>query len=400
MGKKSFSVAFWLKVNELPQAEDANIQLLSVANKQDTWPKTDWGWIWCNINRSGQISNFTFRGTDATNNNELKYMYENTAVPVGNWAHLTFVFEYNASGNFRADLYLNGVKQKITSWKRTTDGENTHTTDPGYQKDVYNITNGQVLAVGGNAHGRSGIDGVIDNLQVWNKVMTAEEVITSMGDFNKNALPSGLAAFWDFETKAVDNAFDAVGSKAGVKAGLHEYIAQGGEGQGVLTWVAPEYTSGCPFIIGTSYPVTTLPTWTTKKGTLSEETGNDKAGSAKVTYAKGGDYTVTLTLANSLGEDSRTFQVIKVEGKPDGITTATGADIKTYTVGESLFIDFAEAGNYDVRVYDIAGKQVAAKAQALSAGNKMQVSLGQAGTYVLRVVRDGEVVRTVKLLRK
>ncbi len=398
VGKKSFSVAFWLKLNKIAEGENPT-QLLSVADKQDGWPKTDWGWIWCNVDQSGKISSFTFRGTDASGNKELHYLYDNTSVPVGNWAHIAFVFDYNTSGNFRADLYLNGVKQKITGWKRSTDSD-YKTTDPGYQNDVYSITSGQVLAVGGNAHGRNGIDGTIDNLQVWNKVITAQEVATAMGDINKSAIPSGLAAFWDFETAAANNAFAAVGSKAGVNAGLHDYIAQGGEGQGVFTWLAPEYTSGCPFISGTSYPVVTLPTWKAKKGTLSEETGNDKAGSAKLTYAKGGDYTVTLTLANSLGEDSRTFQVIKVQGTTDGITTATAADVATYTVGETLFIDFAEAGNYDVRVYDIAGKQVAAKAQALSAGNKMQLTLGQAGTYVVRVVRDGAVVRTVKLLRK
>ena len=50
VGAKSFSVTFWLKLNKLALGET---QLLSVANKLDGWPKTDWGWIWSNIQEDG-----------------------------------------------------------------------------------------------------------------------------------------------------------------------------------------------------------------------------------------------------------------------------------------------------------------------------------------------------------
>jgi hypothetical protein len=65
VGAKSFSTAFWLKINKLSPGET---QLLAVANKTDKWPKTDWGWIWANIQDDGSMGRFTFRGTDATSN--------------------------------------------------------------------------------------------------------------------------------------------------------------------------------------------------------------------------------------------------------------------------------------------------------------------------------------------
>ncbi len=394
--KQSFSVTFWLKFNKLAEG---TTQLLSVCDRGEGWPKNNWGWIWSNVDQTGAIANFTFRGTDWTNNKELKYHFANSKLPIGNWVHVAYVFDYNAAGDFKAELYLNGVKQTVTGWERTNGSLNT--TEPGYESDVYGITDGMMVAVGGAAHGRNGIDGVVDNLMIWNKAITADEVKYAMGDVNKDNLPAEVQASWDVDTKADDaKQFLADGVKAGAKAGSYTYASGEGEGQGFVEWTAPEYTSGCPFIVGSAFPVVTTPNWKAKKGIVTDITGNDKEGTAKLTFAKGGDYAVTLTLSNSLGSDSRTFQVIKVEGTPDGIEDAAAAELKAYTVGSEMFVEFAEAGNYDVRVYNAAGQQVAAKAAALAAGSKMQLTLHQAGTYVLAVKKDGQTVRTVKLIRK
>lgn len=397
VGVKTFSTAFWLKINKLAAGET---QLLAVANKVDTWPKTDWGWIWTNIKDDGTMGSFTFRGTDATNNNELRYKFEKTTVPIGSWVHFAFAFEYDASGAFRADFYINGVKQELTRWNRSTNGDTYFDTDPGYQRNVYNITNGQVISVGGAAHGRNGIDGVIDNFQIWDKMMTAEDVAVSMGDIDPNSLPAGLAAYWDFEKEAgTDFTFKSVGPKANVAAGMHNYAATGSEGQGAFSWVDAVYTSGCPFISGTAFPVVTVPTWKTKKGIVEAGEGSDVAGTATVKYENGGEYAVTLTLANSLGSDQRTFQVIRVDATEsiEGIGTT---DLKAYAVEGAAIVEFAQDGNYTVSVYTAAGQKVAGKAVAIASGDNVQVALGAKGTYVLVVEKDGKVVRSVKLLNK
>jgi hypothetical protein len=370
-----------------------------VANKLDTWPKTDWGWIWSNVDETGQITSFTWRGSDATNNNELQYKYEDTKLPVGNWVHIAYTFDYNEAGGFRGDFYVNGVKQKVTKWKRATD-TNFKNTEPGYEPNVYTITEGQVLSVGGSAHGRNGIDGVIDNFQIWDCVMTPEDVALSMGDFVAGEYPEHLLSLWDFETEASGaKTFRSVGKKR-LLAGSHTYTASGSEGQGTFKWITPEYSSGCPFIAGTAYPVTTVPTWKAKKAVISEESGNDQAGSAKLTYAKGGDYEVDLTLSNSLGSAKRTFRVISVADVPTGITGASGNEVAAYTVDGGVIVDLADGGNYSIQVYNAAGQQVAAKSQQFAAGQQVKVALGQPGVYLVTIAKDGKQLRTVKLIRK
>lgn len=399
VGKKSFSISFWLKINSLKEGKSAT--LFNVYNKQDGWPKTDWGWNWSQISPDGSFDGITFRGTDATSNKELQYKYGKTKFPVGNWVHVTMSFDYNTAGQLRADMFLDGVKQTVTEWKRLQGGNPVFgpaTYEPTYQDDVYSITNGMYLCIGGPLHDRYGLDGIIDNVVVWDKAVTEAEAKVAMGDLNAKSLPAGVMAFWDFEKKATDNYFTSAGTKA-VNGGMQDMVAGGGEGQATLKFVEPTYIAGSPFVSGETYKVETKPSWTSKNATFADITGNGEAGSANVSFRTGGDYDVTLTLSNALGKAEKTFSVIKV-AYPTGVDAVESTEMKAYTVGEDAIVEFAEAGAYEVSVYTTAGEQVARKAAQLNAGNVVNVHLAKAGIYVLNVKKDGKTVRTVKLIRK
>lgn len=395
---KSFSVTFWLKLNKLAGGET---QLLNIRSKRDGWPKTDWGWLWSNVKSDGSIGSFTWRGTDRTSNRELRYQFANTKLPIGAWVHIAYVFDYNANGDFRGDFYVNGKKQELTGWNRSTDGNTYRHTDPGYQQEVYGITSGMMVAIGGDAAFRSGIDGAIDNFCVWDGAIDANTVKKSMGDFDKSNLPTNLKALWDIETKAGgDHHFAAMGSASEAKAGIYEYVASGeGEGMANINWVEPVYMVGCPFVSGQTYKVETTPSWSAKNATVTNSKGNGEAGSADVAFRVGGDYSVTLTLSNALGRAVKTFSVIKVE-RTMGLKHFEGAQMKAYAVDGNAIIEFDEAGSYEVTVFDVSGKLMARKEAKMLPGNVMNVGLGAKGAYLLRIKKDGMFVKTVKLLNK
>ncbi|MDO4211046.1 MAG: LamG-like jellyroll fold domain-containing protein [Bacteroidales bacterium] len=399
VGQKSFSVGFWLKINELASGET---QLFSVANKLDTWPKTDWGWIWVNMMADGSIGSFTFRGTDATSNNELKYSFGDTKIPVGNWVHIGFAFDYNASGWFKTHFFVNGKEQNVTSVSRTSSIAGSPDKD-GYHKNVYSITNGQVMAIGGSAHSRSGIKGTVDNVIVWDGVATEAMMQAAMGDIDATNLESNVLAYWDLDSEqGNDWTFTSVGQKQ-IPAGCHSYEAAGGEGQGVFHWTKSEYTSGCPFVKGTAYPVITRPEWRYKKAIMTEAEGNNgEQGEATIAWKQGGDYTVTLTLQNSLGSDTKTFGVVTVKAleDPNGINAPSTGEARAIAIDGQAILTFPEAGNYTVQVYNAAGQLVASAAAAITGSEHMAVRLGQQGTYIVRVVRNGEELRSIKLLNK
>ena len=57
--------------------------------------------------------------------------------------------------------------------------------------------------VGGIAANRAGFDGYLDEFQLYNKGLTAEEVKKSME--HQTVIPESLIGYWDFETEPNEN---------------------------------------------------------------------------------------------------------------------------------------------------------------------------------------------------
>lgn len=394
-GRKSFSLAYWLKVNKV----DGTAQFFSIADKAGSWPLTDWGYNWSIMGGDGSLT-FTYRNAQAAERPATsQYQYAAGTMPIGLWTHVAIVLDFNGEGKARHKLYINGkfVEPAAVNVQATTGGSSVKSEDGYYS--LLGMEDKHYMSIGGPASGRSGINGTVDNFQLWKKAMTDEEVLKSMETLDPNNLPAGLSCFWNLETKTdAGKGFIAQGETPGLECGTYELVKLEGEGRAQPHYVAQAYTAGCPQIEDTGYPVLTEPSWKAVKGTLTDMTGNSEAGSAKVSYKKDGVYNVTLTLTNPLGSDSKTFSAITV-GQPDGIADVEGGELRTYTVGDVVYVEFAEAGNYEVQVYNVAGQLVAAKAAAVTTADRMQVRLPQTGVYVLRVARDGKAVKAVKLLR-
>ena len=206
----------------------------------------------------------------------------------------------------------------------------------------------------------------------------------------------GLKAYWNFEDNADgDNYFV---SKVGSAKLAHGELRTG-VGEGVAGFVpdAPTYDAGSPFVTG-NFKVTTTAEWAAKKATIIEKSGNDLAGSAKLKYAKPGDYEVTLTLKNAHGSDTRTFKVIKVKTDPTGINGTEAADMKVYSVDRDVLLDIETAGNYLVQIYSTNGQLVAGKSLSVNGADNVRLHLGAQGVYIVNVKKDGKTLRTVKLI--
>ena len=400
---KPFTIAYWVKVNNFNA--DSN-SLLHIRDKKEGWPMTDWGFMWNFVKRDGTFNKFSFRGKGlASDSYELHYYYDKSRLETGLWTHLTYVFDYDAAKNFKFTFYINGEKQEVTSYDGAEDGYKVHTGEPEWwPRGQYGLREAHVVAIGTASSGVGGLDGVIDNFQCWNKALTAEEVLTTMGDVDVNNVPENMVGYWTYEKDPnEEGGFMNEGSKEGVLGGLHSYTAGTAEGEGNFQWEHASYAPGCPFVAGTSYPVTTSPKWTIDKGNITNTTGSDTGGSAQVTFAKNGTYSATLTLENGWGTDSKTFDFITVGG-PDGVEEVDfAAELRAYP---NPFIDhvnvrFTVEGVYTVRICDMNGMVVCEKAQQVSAGEMIRINVNVGGgTYVGQVLKDGKLVRAVKLLKK
>lgn len=434
--KQSFTIAGWFKFNEIPDNNEGwnfiNVSDLVTGG----WPQSNWGWCWNHGDKDGNVF-LVFRGaqSDSSSPGELHYSFPDLKLQANMWTHMAMVHEY--SGNsFRCRLYVNGVLQKSLvyqyavgnqpdkgaksnngtslSWRCTTCGTTnctTHGTREGINEgqDLW-ITNHtyQVPAAarayfGGPKYQGAAIDGIVDDFQVWNKAMTQDEVKQSMNGFS-GTLPSGIVALWDFESEPVNDAFLAKGSKANAK--LYTYlVASEGEGKGQYEYYAPTPVSGCPFLTGTAYPVVTTASWkdACDRKTKFEKLGaraatEGESGSAKVTFNKVGDHDLMVTLENSYGSATAHYPIYEVKPAPtaiEGIEADGG--LNTYTIDRTFFLEFAEGGNYKVEVYNAAGMLVAEKQLSPVAGQTAQVDMANAGVYLVRVSKDGTLLRTLKV---
>ena len=422
--QKSFSVAGWTKINEIPTQQ---WNLFNVSNKLGTWPQNTWGWVWMPGEADGTLK-VVFRGSlSGGQPGELHYVFPDLKMQAGLWMHLAFVFDYTSEG-FRFQLYVNGVKQKSRVLQFVSGNDGAARTTPGGLVLDYDVVDGrkigrtdgdtyidgQTFAIqaddylyfGGAAHEGASIDGLVDDFMVWGKAMTAEDVRESMSGYTGNTLNPAIKALWDFESEANDdNSFSATGSKAGAKGYNYEVLGNPDGGTTYYNYLKPVFLPGCSFLRGTGYPIVTRPVWSdTNRKTSFEKVGSraateGEAGSAKVSFVTEGDHTVQLTLKNPYGESTMTYPVFTV-GKSSAIegVEADQADVDAYTVDNILFIEFAADGNYDVQVYNTAGMLCGAETLAAVAGQNARITLGQKGVYLVRVARDGQVLRTLKVI--
>lgn len=431
---KSFTVACWIRYDELPEGCS---NFLTIENRKNGgWPYNNWGFFWSRINDQGGFTANRVDGAwgmrstgEGTEGNRIYYVFREAKIDLGVWTHVAVTFDYNSSGLFRQHFYVNGRKMKVERWINCNKGElqtavggedgdwtqlqlaKNYSSTVGYGEDTYDpaytskaqwpMTDAYKIAFGGSAPNVSAVKGSIDDFQVWGKVMTQEDINASMYGLDKNNLPADVLGYWDFETEpGSDHGYVGyTGSKATNKAPkAYWWKLTASEDYG---YAKPDYLSGCPIIPGSAYPIVTKPTWTTR-ATVEESSGNGEEGEAAIKFSRTGDYAVDLTLSNGHGSSSMSFPVITVMPKTSGIegVVADGGEVATYTINDMLFLDFAEGGEYGVSVYDTAGMLAAQKALSVVDGQTASISLANAGVYIVKIVKDGVELRTVKVIRK
>lgn len=387
---QEWSMSFWLKFNNLPKS---SVQILDMRYQYASWPQNNWGSIWSEYDPAKKVYTFTIREYKSGGSPEHTQNWYAEFEP-GVWSHVTITMEKGARG-VREHLFINGKPAAPKDWRYNGMHKN------GYITEYVNTStwwDQNTFMLGFGRAGQAAIDGVIDDVKFFSKQLNETEVASNYRSTEKNT--ANMTAYWDFEQNAdATNKFASVATGTNVQAYRAEIEAGGGEGQGSIIPVEPIYEAGSPFVAGEAFSVETKASWKTRKGSFTEMTGNDVAGSAKVTYPTGGDYTVTLTLENSYGKDQRTFQTIHIDGAT-GINETATSELKAYTVNDDIFVDCAQAGAYTFEVYSIDGMQVLRNNVNVATGNTVRLHLANSGVYILKVKKEGKTLRTVKLIRK
>lgn len=386
--QSKFTLSFWFYPRKYNHGS-AGTRLIQVRNPKDQWPASDWGYIWSMIQPTEdgkQIYNFNLR--KKYDNSGWQFLVNDFSFDPAHWYHMALVMDWVSGGRI-FKFYING--REIYS------SENAPTTD------IYAWSDDDVLMIGGVASGCAGLDAYLDEVQLWNKPLTTEEVQSCMK--HQVTIPDGLIGYWDFESdqNADDHLFTSTGTDKNLKASLVGTI-NNGEGKNEFPPIESGYAPGAPFISGSIYKIETLPSWNLgNKATVATSEGTDQKGTATANYSEAGKYTATLTLTNGWGSDSKTFEYIEVTDIPDAIGKNENDEYAVYPnpfVNE-VNVKLVNAGTYTVEVYDIAGQALSRQETSVANGQFIQIAInGNQGTYFVRISKDNKTLKTVKVIKE
>ncbi len=411
-GDQSFSIAGWMKVENYPGA----INWIDVARRDGEWPRNNWGWLWCSLNPDGTIQNYDQDYSPADKGATtrcVRYAFGEPGERIFNknqWNHFAMVFDRDRNGT-RTLLYINGQLLESTwGYYYSSDyaeretlkaSGTTHDIIPAF-KDIdlenYVIIGGTRRP--GRGHGGLGFTGVLDDIEIWNRAMTEEEVKTSYAGHDAGNLPEGIAAFFDFESAPDQELMlEAKGSHPQAKGGYFQLRnSAGAEGQSTYDFLPPAFTSGSPFIAGKNYKIVTTPEWSVPSGMIKQSGGTDTHGSATVTFPTDGEHSASLTLTNDLGSDTKTYSCIHVTSA--GIDEALDGSLHEVNVsGREVLLTTDEPGDFHIALHDLQGQLLLSRTLTIdAAGQHLLLTLPAKGIYLLNLNRGGARQTGYKLI--
>lgn len=410
MNQNQYTIALWIKPEKFTYAQHA-MGLMGQRDLDIHWPHNNWGTFWLDVwpekydadgkkVRDANVLSYTMYGGNTYvdqvggggnrhENPNPNCMTDGYSLSENQWTHV--LISYDGS---KQRIYFNG--------KKTGEAE--------YPKLTYSDLNGGTGAVaeapifiGGSRVYYAGFTGTIDDVQIWHKALSDTEVVDAMKGYYGREIPSDLKGYWTFESddyNDADKTFENKGTLSTTsKASYVEIRGSGGENTSLNEenlLPANINVEGNPAMSGT------MPITTTSAFTIPDAEVENNGDNATATFSKDGKYSVTLTLTNGWGSDSKTkdeYIVVVLEGS--GVEDNL---VNNLTVYPNPFIDnvnlqFAADGNYVIDVYDAQGRLVTTRKHEAMAGEICTLTInGGKGVYYVAVSKDNKRIRTLKVV--
>ena len=419
--KAPYTYCLWFKVNDFIHSTQG-INLLYKTDYTCDWPQNNWGEFWCQIRPEGAgkipsgscVANelsFNVCGWSA-HDNARSGMTNGESLQKDVWYHLAVALDDNGYET----MWING-RQVAYSY-------DSYVHDDGCQSAFNTNSNAfqrqfTRLYVGASGSYKAGFNGVVDEIQCWDKVLTTDEVRTAMRGFQKGSAPENLKGYWTFDETIEKTIRDTVrtvfpnwGTGTAEAVGYYTTTPTvNSDGTTSLndlyeTFYPAQITAGCPIIPG-DYVVETVPEWrsTGGVGTIVLGTYTTTSGSATASNAEVCDpFRVYLKLVNSWASTEEQYVDIVVVDPTVGLdAVAESGEMKVYPnpFVERVSMMFPQEGEYTFLVVNLEGKCIYSQSKQVESGELVNMQInGEKGLYILQVKQGDKVLKSVKLEKK
>ena len=396
---KKTSFALWFKVEKFEHASLGTLLMTKVnRNYGNTWTENVWGEMWTAIRPAGYAKNNNIGRDNAENeislsvdgppagtsnyehNNDVDLLSDGYSLMPGVWYHVCVT-----KNGKTVKIYLNG--------KRIAQGNSRGAGAKDWR--------GAKFYVGGSMTNLASFTGWVDEVQIWSKALSDDEVVAAMKGYD--VAPTNLEGYFTFEETKTDREGDIYfpNKGKGASAVPGGYMTTGKEENGKTTdYKQNQLTtaSGVPMLQG-SYPVAYESTrWMIEGARVNAST----ATTANATYNSGdGKFPITVVASNSWGSVTKTIEDYMVVTSISDVNAEGGYMVYPKPFEGTANVLFAEDGLFEVAVFAADGKLVANNAFEVRAGEVREISLADAdaGVYVVAILKEGKPVRSFKIVK-
>lgn len=394
---KTYSIGLWFRADKFAHDKQGT-NLISKNSIADKWPHNNWGDLWVQIRPQWQGAklhaanevSFNVMGWTAHDNPNEQMMSTGYSVTPKVWTHI--MVTQDASGNQK--MYFNGRKVAQTQFAASTRRETLGQSDSRIKKEEP-----ANIYIGGGGVYKAAFNGLIDEVQVWNKVLTDAEVLQAMKGYKEGEVPDGLQGYYTFENIEADGTFKNMGKMSNEPAKVVVAANTGGESTTSASYVqqtAHNDQMGYPGIPGTMEIKTTAKWNLGNGGTLKSEENKVAA----VTYSIEGQKTPSLTLTNNWGESTKTLDGFVTIVVNTSIKAVENSQLVAVPANGGVRLKFAEAGDYQVAFYATNGVMLQTSSVTAAAGGEALVTLnkGFKDVVLVKVTMRGRTLAIIKLV--
>ena len=170
----SFSVSVLVKIDDISSGTDLNICFKGATGRTTPDEKGRWYGLTFKNNE------LRFVVDDDINKSQLAFVNANQTMKMGNWNHIVGVRNIAKDTMY---IYLNG--ELVASMPDITNNDIKSSPLP--------------LIIGNNATHNRNFPGLIDELRMYNKALSASEIKDLYKQYNLNPPPEGLVAYWKLD---------------------------------------------------------------------------------------------------------------------------------------------------------------------------------------------------------
>lgn len=398
---KGFSIAVWVKPSKFAHSKYG----INLINKRDThigWPNNNWGQFWVHVwpgtpgVLDDNVVSFTMYAPNRTDLPSYNGNVNRHEIPNLNCCSHRSAGSYPLSQDVWSHIIISydGSNQRIFFNGQLVGGP--------FNTSFVKYNECPIYFGGSNVY-HTGFSGTIDEVQVWHKAITTNaEAQQAMKGYGESEVPSALAAYYTFEDyDPATFRFKNIGKLGSSEDYDGYYIMQQGTGGENTSGAEDIHVAGNNSVTGNPALPGTLDIKTTAKFTAEGyPVVTPTADGATATFPNDGTFDVTLTLSNAWGSDSMTKTDYIVVGTGVGINDEVVEDLGVYPnpFVDAVNVVFATEGNYTVNVFTVDGALCYSQNVIAMENEVKRIGVdGKAGMYLLQVMKDGKVVKTVKV---